>query len=112
MTPLTLRQAIEDHILMAHAYADNMGDTVALDAAEATIRERRGEVIPGYTSQLRERVVFLFIAAQGRDLGEHVRMARDLEAHLWQKLRELEQTAENRHHTPRSSVPESSNPPM
>ncbi|ALV44712.1 hypothetical protein MB46_03475 [Arthrobacter alpinus] len=100
MTEIAERQRIEDLVLMAHAYAAPEGATAGMDAAEATIKGRRSPLAPEYLKELRERVVFFFMAEQTRDigyvrLGESVRVARRLEAHLWAEFRARNKNLEN-----------------
>lgn len=95
MTELTAREITEDHILVAHTYAKAMGQTGALDAAEAVVNARRPGADPTYAADIRERIAYMFLTAPKQGAGDFFMMARSLESHLWAGLREREKNRQN-----------------
>lgn len=92
MSAITAQETIEDHILMTHAYAESLGDLVALDDAEAIINERRGEVVdtsgnvtPDYSRNIRDSVTVLFMRESCKTPEDHASAAQALEA-TWRTM--------------------------
>lgn len=92
MSAITAQETLEDHIFMTHAYAESLGDLAALDKAEATINERRGEVVdtsgratPDYSRKIRDSVSMLFMRESCKTSEDHARAAQALEA-TWRTM--------------------------